>query len=184
MEELKDGAVEEQIEVEDSKAVEAKSLTADDVQKLIADAVGETNKQWQSRFDKVLSEKKQTETKALTVEERLAQMEADRQRERIEWARKEARARASIDDDLHNAMLSYASGDVESVGNAADSIKAYLDTKYGAKIADLEKRLQFGSKPPTAGARTDKPTMTLDQFNELSTAERLKFHKDGGILEG
>jgi DNA repair exonuclease SbcCD ATPase subunit len=183
-EELKDGVAEQPIEQENSNVETQNGLTLDEVNKMIAEAVGETTKKWQSRFDQVVAEKKQTEGKAKTVEEQIAELRAERERERIDWARKEAKARASIDDDLHSAILSYASNDVETVNSAADSIRRFISEKYEAKIQDLEKRLQFGSKPPVGNGKEPPPTktMTAAELAELPGAQQQAFFRDGGQL--
>jgi DNA repair exonuclease SbcCD ATPase subunit len=167
MSEDKSGAVEQPIEVENSNVETPKGLTLDEVNRMIADAVGETTKKWQSRFDQVVAEKKQTEGKAKTVEEQIAELRAERERERIEWARKEAKARASIDDELHQAILNYASNDVDTVNNAAVSIRKFIADKYEAKISDLEKRLQFGSKTPV-GSNNNPQSFEKMSFDEIN----------------
>jgi PHD/YefM family antitoxin component YafN of YafNO toxin-antitoxin module len=125
-------------------------LTEESVKKMLE----ETNRAWQSRFDKVLTEKKQTEVKATTVEERIAQIEAERAAERIAWARKEARAKAGIDDELEMAMGEYMSTDAEAISSGADKIKglwAKREAEYKSKIEQLEKQIKFGAPSPKNG---------------------------------
>lgn len=140
-----------------------------DFQKMIADAIGENDKKWQGRFDKVLSEKKQTETKALTVEERMAQLEAERDQERLAWTRKENKMQAGIDDAFHAAMIDYSSVDPDKIMAGALQIKAILtarETESNKKIAALEQKLKYGDKAPPAGYKigaTDFSKMSLDE---------------------
>ncbi len=137
--------------VETPKVDPAPTLTMAELEAKLA----EKDKVWQSRFDKVLTEKKQTETKASTVEERLEQIERERQQERTSWARKEARAKAGIDDEFESAILEYASSEPEAISGAADKIKALWAKKeetYKAEIDKLNKQLKYGAKAPSAGA--------------------------------
>jgi hypothetical protein len=158
----------------------------DDVQRMIAEAVGDTNKKWQSRFDQILSEKKATESKALTVEERLAQIEAERQSERISWARKEAKAKAGIDEDFEVAALAYASNDPEKISEAADRFKAYWDAKeseYKKQIAELQQHVQYGNKkPPVGSSNSGANSMKMSDYRNLSGKEQADFMKGGGVL--
>ena len=128
---------------------------APDFSKMIADALAENDRKWQSRSDKVLTEKKQVESKTLTVEERMAQLEYERAAKRLAWTRKEHKLSAGFDDEMHAAMLDYASADPDKIADGAAKIKALLDAKdksYGAKIAELEARIKWGDTPPRAGS--------------------------------
>lgn len=149
-----------------------KGLTPEDVQKLIAEAVGETNKNWQSKFDKVLTEKKQTETKALTVEEQIAQLKAEREREKIDWTRKEAKAKAGIDDELEQAIGSYLSTDSEAIADGARGLAEYVKAKQAplieentalkAKVSELEKKLTYGGRVPAGGGNPPTGSEVLE----------------------
>jgi DNA-binding transcriptional MerR regulator len=152
---------------------DSQGMTPEDIRKMIAEAVTETNSKWQSRFDRLREEKVQTERQAMTVEERIAQMEAERVQERVSWARKEAKARAAIDDEFEAAALAYASDDPEAIGQAAASLKRLLDGKEAvlkAQVAELEKRLQYGSKAPSGTSGS----LSLD-FSKMSIDEVTKF---------
>lgn len=145
------------------KAEPAPMLTMAELEAKLA----EKDKAWQSRFDKVLNEKKQTETKATTVEERLAQIERERAEERTAWARKEARAKAGIDDEFESAVLEYASSDPEKISGAADKLKAMWAKKeaaYKAEIEQLQKQNKYGAKAPSAG--TSVAATEIQQMNQ------------------
>lgn len=185
---IADQAADQQVQSEQ----QTEALTMEKVQELIKAEREAANlekdklsRDWQSRFDQLLKEKKAEQSSKLTVEERLAQIEADRQRERIEWARKEARARAGIDTELEDAFTLYLSGDPEEISTGADKLKSVLVAKekeYLDKIAELEKKLQFGSKAP-AGGNTAMKTMPIDEFNRLPGKEQAAFIDAGGIPE-
>jgi hypothetical protein len=175
--EIKDGEATEPIADEQKSA-----FGPDEVKKMIAEAVGQTTKEWQSRFDKVVSEKKATESKAMTVEERLANMEAERQAERVSWARKEARTRAGIDESLEAIALDFASSDPDKISQSAEKLKTFFDEKealYKKQIAELEKKLQFGTKAPVGSGQGSK-VMTLDEFNKLTAKEQASYMASGG----
>jgi phosphopantetheinyl transferase (holo-ACP synthase) len=164
----------------------AKTLGPDDISKMIADAVSETTKTWQSRLDKVLAEKKQTETKALTVEERMAQLESDRQRERTEWARKTARAKYNLAEEIESAVLQYGSGDPEAIERGAEMLAktwAAKEADYKSQIETLEKQVRFGTKIPVSGKQAGAKTMELSEFQKLSAKEQSAFMSTGGVLE-
>ena len=141
-------------EVQEPIVDEKPAFGPDDVKRMIEEAVGETNKAWQSRFDKVLTEKKQTESKALTVEERMAQLERERQTERITGAREIARTKYEIDSDLEQAILDYNSDDPETIKASAQRIKE-LFTKgfedYKKSVEEELKKKMYGSKSPLGG---------------------------------
>jgi uncharacterized protein YydD (DUF2326 family) len=165
MDEVKAGEAQEPIAEAKKDAV----LTQADVAKML----DEQNKTWQSRFDKVLAEKKQTEVKANTVEERIAQLEAERIKERLEFTRKESKAKASIDDDMDAAVRDYASNDAEAIARGAERLKELWTAKektYKDRIDELEKKLQFGSRTPHGGQTPDAKTAMQTRYNELLKA--------------
>jgi hypothetical protein len=152
----------------------AQTLTLEQVQAAIKDAQDKTAKEWQSRFDKILTEKKQEQEKKLTVEEQLASIQAERQAERLEWVRKEAKASAGLDNDLEQALLGYASSDADTIKMSAEKIKEWWGNKeltYQKKIAELEQKLQYGAKPPIKGGAlgSDFGKMSIDQVNEYAS---------------
>ena len=152
------------------------NTAAPDLQKMISEALTENDKKWQSRFDKVLTEKKQVETKTLTVEERMAQLEAERASERLSWTRKEHKLASGFDDDMHAAILDYASSDPEKIAEGAAKIKAMLDAKdksYGEKIAALELKLKYGDKAPPAGS----PAASENTFSRAAMAKDPELRK-------
>ena len=171
MDEEKDvGAVDEAGEW----VVKQNALTIDDVQALMKEEREKTAKEWQSRFDKLLAEKKQEQEKKLTVEERLAQIEAERQAERLDWVRKEAKVKAGLDDELEQALFGYASTDAEKIHQSAEKINSLWgkrEAAYKDKISELETRLQYGSKPPQGGGKlgSDIGKMSIDQVNEYAS---------------
>ena len=164
-------------DMKDGEAMEPiveKQLSFEDINKAIADAVVENNKKWQSRFDQILTEKKQTETKAMTVEEQIQQLKIDREQERVQWARKEAKAKSGIDDDLQNAILAYASNDPDRIADAALLIKGAFDARsaqYEKELEEMRKKLQFGTKAPTGGATATKT------FDTMSMTELMNYAK-------
>lgn len=150
---------------------------APDFSKMIADALAENDKKWQSRFDKVLTEKKQVESKTLTVEERMAQLESERAAERLAWTRKEHKLSAGFDDEMHAAMLDYASADPDKIADGAAKIKAMLDAKdksYGAKIAELEAKIKWGDTAPPAGSSSAN-SITREAFDKMDAKSRAAF---------
>lgn len=170
---------------EPEKAIEQpKGLSPDDVQAIIAKAMEEERRKYQSKIDQILAEKKAVESKTMTAEERLAKLEAELASERATAKRREAKALAGFDDELEAAILDY--GNPEKATDAAQRIKARWEGEKTAlieKIADLEKRLQYGTKAPAGGkpvgTALDKMTLTeLMQYAQISPqheAEVLQF---------
>jgi hypothetical protein len=151
---------------EETKVEEPKGFGPEDVERMIAEAVGQTNKKWQSKFDQVLSEKKKVE---MTAEERAAELEKTLANERLSWSRKTAKAKFGIDDDLEDAIQTYLSGEPDAIETGAERIAKYIKSKiepFEAKINDYEKRLKFGSSPPPAGSGDNSAT-DMAQYNSL-----------------
>lgn len=184
-EEIKAGEAQEPIEqaAEQPKDQQKAGLTSDDVQKAIADALEANNRKWQSNFDKVLSEKRTVEGKALTVEQRLEQIEQERQRERLDWSRKEAKAKAQIDDELDEAIRLYAGADSEGIATGAVKIRTMIDALIKIKSEEAVKAAleKIGSQPAPKGGSGGK-TMALAEFQKLGAKEQAAFFNAGGQL--
>ena len=115
----------------------------------------ENNKKWQSKFDTVLTEKKAVEGKALTTEQRLELIERERQEERLSWSRKEAKAKAQIDDELDSAIKLYSSNDSDKIQEGATLLRSTIDKVMAQKIdlAVAQALEKAGSQPkPRGGA--------------------------------
>ena len=100
----------------------------DEINKKWQSREDENNKKWQSRFDKLVTEKKTVDTKAMTVEQRLAQIEAERQAERLSFIRDRARNKAQIDEDFERAIKLYGSDKEDEITAGADAIASYIQT--------------------------------------------------------
>lgn len=163
---IKDGEAQEPIiEQQEQEKEAAPTLSEAQVREMLE----EERKKWQSRFDTILAEKKQEEAKAMTVEERIKQLEEERQKERLEWARKEAKATARIDEDLELGILSYASNDSQKIQDGAKAIRNYIDAQiatYKTKCEELEKQVKYVGAAPTGGgqgASLDFASMAIDE---------------------
>jgi formate dehydrogenase maturation protein FdhE len=155
------GAVDLQIDPEKAEVQEQQEkkeqqgISPEDVRVMIEDE----RKKWQSRFDQILAEKKAEENKAMTVEQRIEQLERERQQERLEWSRKEAKASAQIDDELEQAVRAYASDEPTKIAEGAKEIRRLIDSavqEYKTKIEELEKQLKYGGKTPVGGGKPSK----------------------------
>ena len=175
MSEEVNGAANQQIvenaEVKTEPVKEA-GLTKDDLEARI----DKVNKEWQSRFDKLLSEKKEKENQALTVEQRIEQVEREREAERLSFARERAKLGAKIDDELDAAIGLYRSSNPEEIGNGAESIKAFFEKMKAAHEADKEAAIkealaQAGAQPKPKGG---SDTMTEITRESLKTPEGRK----------
>lgn len=121
----KDQIVEQTTEQEQSEE-KKEALTKEAVLEMLKAKEDEINKTWQSRFDKLVTEKKTVDTKAMTVEQRLAQIEAERQAERLSFARERARNKAQIDEDFEKAIKLYGSDKEEEITAGADAIASFV----------------------------------------------------------
>ena len=158
MEQKETGAVVTDQNAEATPAVNAsvdiEKVIAERLETVYKDKLETERRKWQSSIDQILTEKKTTEQKALTVEERMAHLEQERKAERLDWTRKDGKAQAGLDDDFHSAILDYASEDGERIKSGASKIKQLWASKedaYKIKIKELEDRLQYGAKPPSSG---------------------------------
>ena len=166
------GAANQQIvenaEVKNEPVKEA-GLTKEDLEARI----DKVNKEWQSRFDKLLSEKKEKENQALTVEQRIEQVEREREAERLSFARERAKLGAKIDDELDAAIGLYRSSNPEEIGKGAESINAFFEKMKAAHEADKEAAIkealaQAGAQPKPKGG---SDTMTEITRESLKTPE-------------
>lgn len=166
------GAADQQIvenaEVKTEPVKEA-GLTKEDLEARI----DKVNKEWQSRFDKLLSEKKEKENQALTVEQRIEQVEREREAERLSFARERAKLGAKIDDELDAAIGLYRSSNPEEIGKGAESINAFFEKMKAAHEADKEAAIkealaQAGAQPKPKGG---SDTMTEITRESLKTPE-------------
>jgi len=156
---------------EEAPIEQPKGLTAADVQAAIAEALEGERRKYQSKIDQILAEKKATESKAMTVEEQVAELKTELQRERSAAKRKEAKALAGFDDELDAALLEYA--DPDKAPDAARKIKAKLEAEkltLMAEIDELKKRLQYGAKAPPAGkaGTADFSKMTVTELMDYA----------------
>lgn len=163
------GAADQQIvenaEVKNEPVKEA-GLTKEDLEARI----DKVNKEWQSRFDKLLSEKKEKENQALTVEQRIEQIEREREAERLSFARERAKLGAKIDDELDAAIELYRSSNPEEIGKGAEAIGAYFEKMKAAHEADKEAAVkealaQAGAQPKPRGG-SDTPTDLKAQYEK------------------
>ena len=168
---MQDGEAQEPIEQkhEDVASEKPDTLSAAEVQAMIE----KERKQWQSRFDKILAEKKSEETKAMTVEQQIEQMQRERQQERLEWSRREAKAQAQIDDELESALLSYASDDPDKIAEGARTVRTLIDNmtaEYKKQLDELQKQVKYTSPPVKGGGSTQGSAETKTEFtrDELS----------------
>ena len=107
----------------------------------------------------------------------MAQLESERAAERLAWTRKEHKLSAGFDDEMHAAMLDYASADTDKIADGAAKIKALLDAKdksYGEKIAALEQKLKYGDKAPPAGSASAN-SITREAFDKMDAKDRAAF---------
>jgi hypothetical protein len=163
------GAADQQIvenaEVKTEPVKEA-GLTKEDLEARI----DKVNKEWQSRFDKLLSEKKEKENQALTIEQRIEQVEREREAERLSFARERAKLGAKIDDELDAAIELYRSDNPEEIGKGAEAIKAFFEKMKAAHEADKEAAIkealaQAGAQPRPKGG-SDTPTDLKAQYEK------------------
>lgn len=157
-----------------------------DVQAEIRKALEESDKKWQSRFDKVLAEKKTVESVKLTTEERLAKIEQEARAKELAWARKEARAKATISDEMEAAIQLFHAEDPEDIGRGAAEIRKLIDAETAplkAKIEEYEKKAKYGSNPPAGGGSGGGLVITLDELNKMSPIARAEHFKKGGRVE-
>lgn len=179
------GAADQQIvenaEVKNEPVKEA-GLTKEDLEARI----DKVNKEWQSRFDKLLSEKKEKENQALTVEQRIEQIEREREAERLGFTRERAKLSAKIEDELDVAIRLYGSSNADEITSGAEAIRAYFDKLNAAHEADKAKAIEealakVGAQPrPKAGK--DQKILPLADFNKLTPRERADYMASGGVI--
>ena len=187
MAELENSAVTEQIVTEEKPAEANEVLTKDSVLEMLKAREEEINKKWQSRFDKLVTEKKTVDTKAMTVEQRLAQIEAERQAERLSFTRERARNKAQIDENFERAIKLYGSDKEEEIAAGAEAISNFIQEMKKSFEAEKAKAVQDAlvqagiQKKPITGSTTN--TLTLAEFNKLAPKEQADYMAKGGKLQ-
>ncbi len=174
--EPEDGDPEPVEEPEDEGGGEEKpdtGLTEEQVQKLLA----ERDKKWQSKFDKLLQEKKETETKSKTAEERIAEIERRYEQERRSRVRERAISSAKLDAEFVEAAQALNSDDEESITNGASRLSELLEeiAERRAKErleAEINKRFPKDKEPPRGGKKVED--MTYQELMQLSDSEIAK----------
>ena len=187
MADIENSAVTEQIVTEEKPSEEKEVLTKDSVLEMLKAREEEINKTWQSRFDKLVTEKKTVDTKAMTVEQRLAQIEAERQAERLSFARERARNKAQIDENFERAIKLYGSDKEEEITAGAEAISNFIQEMKKSFEAEKAKAVQDAlvqagiQKKPITGSTTN--TLTLAEFNKLAPKEQADYMAKGGKLQ-
>jgi hypothetical protein len=154
------------------------ALTKEQVEELLQ----ERDRKWQSRFDKLLQEKKQqeeaTEREKMSAEEKIEQLrqEWERSKQEAARARLENRAQAAIAEAgiPSPPRLSAYVGETEDetdelVGNYVDWYKQQVAQQ------ELEKAKANGRKPRSANKLE---TMTFDDLNEMTRKEVEAFARE------
>ena len=163
------------------------ALTKDAVLEMLKAKEDEINKTWQSRFDKLVTEKRTVDTKAMTVEQRLAQIEAERQAERLSFTRERARNKAQIDEDFERAIKLYGSDKEDEITAGADAIASYVQNLKKSIEEEKAKAVQDAlvqagiQKRPITGSTTN--TLTLAEFNKLAPKEQAEYMAKVGKLQ-
>jgi hypothetical protein len=153
------------------KPIVESGLKLEEVKAMIEAAREEDRKKYQSKIDQILAEKREVESKKMTVEEQIAAMQEELKRERAAAIRGKAKSIGGIDDDFENAILDYS--DPAKAVEAAQKIKALRDAEkkaYMDQIEELQKKLQFGAKVPHGGSPggVDFSKMSFDELNDYA----------------
>ena len=163
------------------------ALTKESVLEMLKAKEDEINKTWQSRFDKLVTEKRTVDTKAMTVEQRLAQIEAERQAERLSFTRERARNKAQIDEDFERAIKLYGSDKEDEITAGADAIASFVQNLKKSFEEEKAKAVQDAlvqagiQKRPITGSTTN--TLTLAEFNKLAPKEQADYMAKVGKLQ-
>jgi hypothetical protein len=144
------GAAEERIEGADADAKSSQNagITEDQISKLLE----ERDRKWQSRMDKILAEKKETETKSKTAEERIAEIERKYESERLSRVREHAINSVHLDPSVFESAKMLLDNDEESITNGAAKMKEFLDGIVERRVREglekeIDKRFAGGEKP-------------------------------------
>lgn len=182
-----DQIVENAEEQKEQSEEKKEALTKESVLEMLKAKEDEINKTWQSRFDKLVTEKKTVDTKAMTVEQRLAQIEAERQAERLSFTRERARNKAQIDEDFERAIKLYGSDKEEEITAGADAIASFVQNLKKSFEEEKAKAVQEAlvqagiQKRPITGSTTN--TLTLAEFNKLAPKEQADYMAKVGKLQ-
>jgi hypothetical protein len=168
-EENVNGADENQTDDTNSaESTDSQGLTEEQVENLLR----ERDKKWQSKFDKLLQEKKETETKSKTAEERIAEIERKYEQERLGRVRERAISGAKLDSDVVDAAKALLSSDEESVGNGAAKLAELLNTRAESiaqeRIEEEISRRFPKDKGKPQGGKSDSGLLSLEELQQKS----------------
>ena len=186
-----EGAVEEQIDNQEAESKDSQIKTLDE--KAVQDLLADHDKKWQSRFDKLLAEKKETEKASKTEKERIADLER-----KIEIAEKEKNKakqetlalRLLSDAGIKQTPKIFDRLVGESDGETSELIKTYLDDIEDFRASEkLEEAKRHGVKPRDSNSKVidNRPitdfteqelrSMSFDQRQKMFEAELSKRRK-------
>lgn len=172
----------EQVQPTDEGAVEeqepkVEGLTEEQVNAMLERRLEDNNRKWQSRFDQLLKEKKDTETKSKTAEQQIAELRQQWEQERVGRTRERVLHEANLDASLMDAMQEFLSNDDEGIKNGASQLQKYIQEKIDAGIkagveAEVSKRFEKAPKPqggPQGGEMTEQEFLELtdDQLRAM-----------------
>lgn len=181
-----DGAAEEQIEgaedsAESNTDSQGQGLTEEQVEKMLQTRMEQRDRDWQSKFDKLLEEKKQTETKSKTAEERMGELEQKYEAERIGRVRERAISSADLDSDIVTAAEQLLSNEDESVSSGAQKLSELI-AQRAEKLtnerleAEIEKRFPKDKRKPEGGKRGGE--LTYEELMDMSEEELQTIPRD------
>ena len=165
-----DGAVEERIEGKAESNDSQVGITEEQIENLLRDR----DKKWQSKFDKLLQEKKETETKSKTAEERIAEIEQKYERERLERVREKAIHKAKLDSDVVEAAQALLSNDAEAVDLGATKLSEFIanmaEMKANERLeAEISKRFPRDKEKPQSGKSGGE--LTWDEIMKMEDSQ-------------
>jgi hypothetical protein len=165
----------EQVQPTDSGAVEEREpkgegLTEEQLTSILEKRLEENNRKWQSRFDQVLKEKKDVETKSKTAEERIADIERRYEEERLGRTRERVLHETALDATVIDAAREFLSNSEEGIKAGASRLKEYIQAQIEAGVkagVDQEVNRRFKDAPkPQGGAPGTE--MSKEEFIALT----------------
>ena len=152
-----------EVETEDPKPDEPKGMTEEKLAELIGEKVKEATekerREWQSRFDKILEEKKTVEKAKETTEQRIERIERERQAEKLSYTRERAFAAQELDLGILEMAQRIVSDNEDTIKSGVMDFSGWLKDAIEKRAQEISKdayeKKYAGTKPPQRGEPVD-----------------------------
>lgn len=185
--ETQTSAVETQIGQEEKQAETKDVLTKEQAEAFFKQKEEAMRREFQSKFDTILTEKKKEVEKSLTLEEQVKLFHEQLAERDAVIARKEAGVNLPKENEFYEGVKMYLSSDVQNITKGAELLGGFFEKMKAGYEAEKAKAVQDAlvqagiQKKPITGSTTN--TLTLAEFNKLAPKEQADYMAKVGKLQ-